>query len=221
MSNFLNGLNDVESLVESVYEILSGSLGIVALIGAIISVLVSVILSIAQWILLAIPLYKLAVKTGRKYPWIAWIPIVGDYCRTFVLCDIPGEKEVVLFKDFKIKSRMLAFWIWVGIFLFGKYVWNSVMTLLGGLLAFTGIGVALAALKFVPNILIGFLEYVFLRDVLDTFKSDKKSNNIWAIVVTVIDLLLPWRFARTICLYTLLKREPLTENTEPQISAED
>ena len=210
MGDYSSGLYEVEGAVNSIYNILAGGLGIAAMLGTIITAVFSLILSIAQWILLAVPLFKLAQKTGKKNAWLAWIPVFGDYFRTFVLADLPGNKEIVLFGKLKIQNRMTAFWIWVGICLFGTLVWDTVMGLIS---VFFPVGaVATIALSYVPDVAIGFLEYAFLRDVLDMFKADKKSNNTWAIVITVLDVILPWRFARTVCLYGLMNKEPLQKN---------
>lgn len=170
--------------------------------------------------MLALPLFALAKKTGRKLGWIAWIPVLGDYCRMFTLSDIPGDKEFVLFGKLKIKSRILSFVIWAGIALFGSMVWDVVLSLLGGLFSFTGVGPMISlALSLVPDVALGFMEYVFLRDVLDMFKPDKKSNNTWAIVATVVDAILPWRFVTTVCLFMLMKCDPLPQVQRIEVSA--
>ena len=209
MDSMMNDLYAADEFVNVIYSLLSGGLGVVAMLGTIITMAVTFLLTVAQWILLALPLFALAKKTGRKLGWIAWIPVLGDYCRMFTLSDIPGDKEFVLFGKLRIKSRFLTFWIWAGIALFGSLVWDVAMSLIT---AFFPIGAMLTVLlSLVPDVALGFVEYVFLRDVLDMFKPDKKANSTWAIVATVVDAILPWRFVTTICLFMLMKCEPLPQ----------
>lgn len=216
----MNSMYEADEFINLIYSLLSGGLGVIAMIGTFITLAVSLLVTVAQWILLALPLFALAKKTGRKLGWIAWIPVLGDYCRMFTLSDIPGDKEFVLFGKLKIKSRILSFVIWAGIALFGSMVWDVVLSLLGGLFSFTGVGPMISlALSLVPDVALGFMEYVFLRDVLDMFKPDKKSNNTWAIVATVVDAILPWRFVTTVCLFMLMKCDPLPQVQRIEVSA--
>lgn len=218
MDSMMNDLYAADEFVNVIYSLLSGGLGVVAMLGTIITMAVTFLLTVAQWVLLALPLFALAKKTGRKWGWIAWIPVLGDYCRMFTLSDIPGDKEFVLFGKLRIKSRFLTFWIWAGIALFGSLVWDVMM---GLITTFFPIGAMLTLLlSFVPDVALGFVEYVFLRDVLDMFKPDKKANSTWAIVATVVDAILPWRFVTTICLFMLMKCEPLAQIEQNKIVVE-
>lgn len=217
-----NALYDTDQFVNLIYSILSGGFGILVTIGAIAGIIVTFLLTVAQWVLLAMPLFAIAKKTGRKYGWVAWIPILGDYCRMFTLSDIPGEKEFELFGKIRIKSRILVFLIWLGVAMFGNLVWDVVMNLIGTLTTYTGLGPILTSLlSLVPNVFLGFVEFVFLRDVLDMFNPDKKSNMTWAIVATVVDAILPWRFATTVCMFMLMKKEPLIEAEPIEVPTEE
>ena len=62
---------------------------------------------VAMYILQAIPLYKLAKKTGRKNAWFAWMPILSTYFQLYLLCDIAGDKPFKLFGD-KINISICA-----------------------------------------------------------------------------------------------------------------
>ncbi len=217
MSDFSSSLYETEQAISSIDGILSGSIGIVWSIIIIVGAIVSFCISVTHWLLQAYPLFRLAQKIGRKNAWLAWIPGIGDYCRTFVLTDLPGNKEVVILNKVKL-SRVAAFWIWVGVKLFGFIVWDGIMTIFSGIASATGIGALLApafvVLSFVPDVALFLFEYTFLRDALDLFKPDKKKNNTMAIILSVVDYFLPWRFARTVYLWFLLRCEPLPGDTD-------
>ena len=67
-------------------------------------------------------------------------------------------------------------------------------------------------LGLVPAAACAVIEYVYLRDLLDIYKEDKKANNTAAIVVSVIDFVLVGDLIRTCYLYTLIKKQPLPVN---------
>ena len=213
-------LDEFKSMLEELYETLflgygiaelsvAGILLLVAVIAAIASFLVSVVL----YVLEAVPLYMLAKKTGRKYAWLAWVPVFGSYFRLYVLADIAGEKEVTFFNGkYTIQSRSMSFWIYVGIALFG----SAAVSVLIGVLNFIPVvgqiaGSLVTVLYLLPTVACGLIEYVYLRDVLDLFKKDRKANQTAAVVITVLDSVVTCGFARMICLYTLLKREPIPQ----------
>ena len=54
-------------------------------------VLSALIPSIVAYFIEAFALYKLARKLGRKYAWLAWIPLCGVYFRVYVLADLAGQ----------------------------------------------------------------------------------------------------------------------------------
>ena len=206
------------SSLESIYEDLLYGLGIAELgfagvlftIGIIMTIL-SFVLAIAIWIIEAIPLYKLAKKTARPMPWLAWVPFFSSYFRLYVIADIPGEKEVNLFNKWKVADRRHAFWGYVGIRLFGG-------TLIGLLVAVCSfviplIGSLSAVLYLVPAVATAIIEYIFLKDLLDVFKPDIKANNVTSIVITALDNTVTFGLARTVYLYTLLKLDPLPKGT--------
>ncbi|MBQ6823608.1 MAG: hypothetical protein IJP27_03055 [Clostridia bacterium] len=187
---------------------ISGIILLIAVIGAICSAVFSLIV----WILEAVPVYKLAKKAGRKWAMLAWVPIFGSYFRLYVLTDIPGNQELTFFgsEKFKISSRPLSFWIYVGIKVFGTGLITALIGILN-LIPIIGqiIGGISSLLYLVPAAACGIMEYAYLRDVLNLFKPDQKANRTAAIVVTVLDSLATLGFARVIYLYTVLKYNPL------------
>ena len=176
----------------------------------IIVMIVAFVLSTVTYVLSAFPLYKLAKKLNRPYAWLAWIPVVGAYCRTYVLCDLAGDKELVIIPDkIVIKDRKMSFLIYLGIVILGSAI---VGTIIGVLSLIPIIGWFSYILLLAPIVCAGFMEYAYLRDVLDIFKEDKQSNNTTSIIVTALDCLVTCGIARIVILFTLLKREPIAQN---------
>ena len=226
MDEFSNSLNEIEGITGSIDGTLDNTLGIASSVMALFGLagtaatvvfgliigLIGIFVWIAFHIFQSIPVYSLAKKTGRKHAWLAWLPLPFFYLdelpRMFVVANVPGNKEVKIVGKFKFSSRSVAFWIWVGIYFFGNILWDSVIHIVNGL---TGgmLSVIALPLTLVPNVALAWMEYAFLRDVLNMFKEDKKSNNTVAIVCAVIDALIPYRFARAVCLYSIMKKQPL------------
>ena len=190
--------------------------GGLAITGAILTALVAIfvialVIGAIVYILSAYPLYKLAKKLNRPYAWLAWIPIFSLYCRTYVLCDLAGDKELVIIPDkLVIKDRKMSFWIFVGISVLGGAIVGTISAFLS-LIPIIGILLTIV-LAFVPMTCLGFMEYAYLRDVLDIFKENKQSNKTTSIIVTVLDKLVSSGIARIIVLFTLLKLEPVAQN---------
>ncbi len=176
-----------------------------------IVVLFCMILAFAMWILEAIPVYKLAKKTGRPMPWLAWIPVFGSYFRMYVIADIPGKKEVNVFNKWRVESRSNMFWIYAGIKFLGSFIISIIVSVCSFIIPV--IGSLSAVLYLLPMAATGIIEYIFFKELLDVFKSDQQANSVASIVVTILDKLVTGGLARTVYLYTLLKLEPI-ENTE-------
>ncbi|MDO5123837.1 MAG: hypothetical protein Q4D44_04130 [Eubacteriales bacterium] len=187
-----------------------GIAGIILLV-ALITAVISIIFSLVIYVVEAIPTYILARKAKRPLAWLAWIPFFGSYCRLFVLADIPGNKPFVALTDkITIKSRPLSFLAYVGIKLLGPSVITAFIAL-ANLVPFIGqvVGTLSSVLYLVPAVALAIMEYVYLKDVLDVFKEDKKANSTASLVVTLLDSFITFGFARVIYLYTLLKKEPI------------
>ncbi len=200
---------------------LGGTILLVCLITSIITAVISFIFQFIIYVLEAFPVYKLARKTGRKRAWLAWVPVFGSYFRLYVLADIAGDKELVFFGKFKLKNRPLSFWMYVGIDLFGSTLITAVIGVLQVLPVIGQIIGALSTLLYlVPAVAKAFIEYAYLRDLLNIFKEDKKANNTAAIVVTALDALATFGFARVVYLYTILKYNPIPEKVM-EVEAEE
>jgi hypothetical protein len=168
----------------------------------------------AYYIFTAIPVYKLAKKLDCKYAWLAWVPIFNEYCRWYVLCSLAGNKPFD-FSNGKIKfnERKFAFLTHVLV----SFLGYSVISILIVILSFIPFLGQLASLVlslgyFIPPVICALLEYVFLRDVLNIFKQDKKSNDTTVLIIAIVDCITLTDIASTICLYTLLKLHPLPEH---------
>lgn len=194
---------------------------------AIISAALSVVLGIVLFIVKAIPVFALAKKNGRKLAWLAWIPFFNDYLQTFVLMDTPGNAPFKLFKGkLNIERRWVAFCIWLGICLLGGGVVSALNTAISSVLVVIPVlGPAVAVLvRFVLGYVVvaaaGIMEFGFLRDVLNVYNADKKTNQTVSIVVIVLDALVTGGWAKTIWLYLQLKKKPLpVQEVEAEVAA--
>lgn len=216
--------DDLIEQMEELYEMLFYGLGIAelgltgailvgAIIVAIATAVVGFVVSLVVFILEAIPLYKISRKMGRKNAWLvwlSWLPVIGGYFSAYVLADIPGDKPVKLVGKVEIKSRSMSFWMYTGIGLFGSALITAVIGIINVVPVIGQIVGAFASLLYlVPAVAMAWLEYVYLRDVLDIFSPDRKANNTAAIVVAVLDALVTFGLARAFYLYTVMNKAPL------------
>lgn len=204
-------LGDIESILGSLGSIFSFvSFGFSTII-LIISAIVVGIFSIAFYVFNSIPVYSLAKKVGLKYAWIAWVPLFHSYFRLFILCEVAGNKPFIPnISNFKIENRRMSFLAHILIKYFGGVVVTLIVTILSMFIPF--IAPFSIILGLVPTAVCALIEYVYLRDVLDIFKEDKKSNNTTSLIITVIDTILIGDLIRTCYLYTLMKKQPLTQS---------
>lgn len=211
-------MSELEEIYESLYYGLGiaelGIFGVMlmaAIIGAIISAVVSFITTLIIWLVEAFPTYKLAKKVGCNKAFLAWIPILGNYFRMYVLVTMVEDTPFELFGGkIKIENRSLSFWLYVAISYFGVALITALVSLLTVIPVIgTVIGSISSLLYLLPPVVTGLMEYVYLKDVLDLFKEDKKSNSTASIVVTVLDSFVTFGLARAIFLCTMLKTEPL------------
>lgn len=224
IQEFSNVLNDIYHIFNAGYGIASLSVSTVLLLIGIIGAIISVMISITLFILGAIPVYQVAKKAGRKYAWLAWIPIFSSYFQTYVLNDVPGDKrfEVKIFnKEFTFENRFLLFWIYIGIGVFGKGLITAVIGILSVIPVVGQVAGATASLLYlVPSFVTGVIEYVYLRDVLDMFKEDRTSNQKVAFIVTILDKICTFGFARVVILYTIMKKDIRKEPVVDKIFVE-
>ena len=227
-------MDSLIDFLKEFYEVLYYGLGIaemgvsgVVLVGGIIVTVISAIfnfvVSVLIFIIEATPLYKVSKKMNRKYAWmvwLSWIPIIGKYFCTFVVADIPGDKPVRLFKKIQIESRVMSFCIHTGIGIFG----TALVTVIVGIAnVIPVVGQAIGAFStlfyLIPAIATAWIEYAYMRDILDIFKPNKKSNNITAIVIAALDGLATMGIARAVYMYTIMNKEPLFQVTEAEQTA--
>ena len=233
MPEVLDGIENVDSIFLSVVQILgflasavSAVVGVASAVVAVVSAIVAFVVFVVLHILKAIPIYNLAKKTNTKYAWLVWIPFFGTYFRTYILCTMAGDKEVKLFdghiffkegkipeffdKKLVIKDRKLSFWIYLAVDLLG----NGVITVIVGILQFIPVlgqiaGLLVSVLYLLPSAIILVFDYVYLRDVLHIFDENKKNNNIIAIIISALDTFATAGLARTVYLFTLMKKQPI------------
>ena len=201
-------LTDIEGIMSAISGIFSvlamGAYAGLWIIGGIILFVVGILYFIFE----SIPIYVLAKRVGYKYAWLAWMPFFHDYCRVFVLCETAGNRafEPNIGK-FRIENRKMSFLLHIGIKYLGGAIIGTLITTLSFILP--GIGSLSSILSLVPSAACAFIEYVYLRDLLDVYKPDRKANSNSALIVSVIDFFLVGDLIRTCYLYTLIKKQPL------------
>lgn len=214
--------NSLEQIIQSLYIFkylaelgLSGAVFLIGIIATILAAFVLGIIALLEYVFETLPVYRLARKAGRKSAILAWCPIFHEYFLAYVICDIPGDQPVRFITDkLSLKKRIHSYGIYILIFLGGNAIITSLISFLG---IVPVIGQTLAplatALYILPAAICTLFEYIYLKDILDIFKEDKKSNIITAIIITLLDALVTFGYARTIYLYTLWNKSPLP--TEP------
>lgn len=175
---------------------------------------IAFVISVVVFLVEAVPIFKASKKLNRPCAWLiwlGWLPVVGTYIKTYVLCDIAGDKSVKLFGKYEIESRLTSFWIYVGISVLG----TAIISIIVSILSFIPIiGAFSWILSYIPVVVLAVFNYAYLRDVLDLFKADKNANNTAAIIVTILDSTVTFGLARAIYLYTIYKLDPLPQDYE-------
>ena len=201
----LGDVADILGSVESLASLATAGIGLTLLI---IGAIISAVVAIALYIFHAIPVYSMAKKLGMKYAWLAWVPICHDLCRLYLLSEMAGDKPCDPgIGNFKIANRRMSFLYYVLIKWLGAAVVGIVVSIASMILPI--VGSVSAILGLLPAAACGVLEYVYLRDVLNLYKEDTKSNQTTAIVITAIEAVLGIDFVKSGYLYTLMKKEPL------------
>ena len=189
-------------------------IGFAAIAGiAVIVIVIAIVIAIALYIIKAIPIYILSKKAGRNYPWLAFIPIIGQ---SYTLATIgEGPVTIPLIKK-TIANRGTAFWILFGISI-GVSAVSSILSacaiipvigILTTLLA-TLLSVALAVVS-------GLFYYAFYYDIFVLYQPESTNNKAFAVLCA----LSPYFCAdilSTIFLYTLIKKEPVHAPMEETI----
>ncbi len=207
------------ALIAGIFEvgILAASL-IIMLIGAIVAFVIGLLIYVVK----AIPVFYLAKKNGRKLSWLAWIPVFHNYFVLYVLSDIAGEKEFSVFNGkFKQQNRTMVFWCYIAVAVCGNALISVIIGILSMIPGGIILGSATSVLYLVPSAACAIVEFVYLRDVLSIYCSDEHKNAVTSIIITVLDCFVTYGFARTIYLYTLLKKQPiLVDNVQQEHCAE-
>ena len=227
MEEFFSGLGeflgdaDINEIIELFEMILKGTQSITALLNlgitgitlfiSIVTAIISFVIWVVKYVVEGIPVYILAKKAGVEWAILAWMPVFTSHFRRYLLVRIPDPKPVE-FLDKKIQNRSNVFWL----YLLVKYAGPTLISVFIFIVSFFPvagllIGSFTSLLYLVPPVAAGFLDYLFLKDVLDMFKEDKKTNNTTSIVVTVLDCIVTFGLARSIYLYSLIKKNPLPQ----------
>lgn len=222
LANSLDGVSSLTDLFNSLSNLTSNIYALTALIVLIFAVVVpgiiNLLISAVLFIVAAPPYYKLAKKSGLKQAWLAWIPIpfADRYIRTYLLNKIMGETPMTFFnRSFTLQNRFVVFWSYVCISLFGGAIITLIITVASFIPALGAmIGAITSLLYLVPPAIKCILDYAFVRDVLNMYKADKKSNAITAAILSVLDNFITFGFATPIYLYSILKCNQLPKEEQ-------
>lgn len=208
--NAMGGIMEILSLLTSLMDSVIFTIG---LVGTIISAVCSFVVAMVIFIIKAIPVYTLAKRKGRKRAWMAWIPIFPGYFRWYVMMDTAGDKPFQIFRGkISYQDRVMVFWVRVFIVLFGSKLVSALGIVLGFIPYIGSLGSMLAGIVYLAlNVISGMIGFVFLRDVLDLYRPDKKANRIVSIVIVALDTLVTGGFAETLWLYLTMRNQPLPE----------
>jgi len=223
-------MSGLPEFLEELYELFYYGLGIAELgisgvvliytiVVALVAMVCTAITSLALFILGAIPLYRIGKKLQRPSVWLiwlSWLPVIGGYFRSYVLADIPGDKPLWLTEKYAIENRKLSFWIMIGIGVFGGAIISALIGILSLIPVLGQIGAMLSMpLYLAPIVAVEWMQYAYLRDVLDLFSGDRKKNRTAAIVVAALDAVATMGFAQIVYLYTIMNKEPLAAEETP------
>ena len=170
---------------------------------------------VARYILTGFAYSKMAEKFNLENRRLAWIPFFQQGIAMYLIYGMTGKKRLVLFDKYAISNGGVAIALWIGIEYLGmaamkvaieEVVWIPVVGVVVLLLS--------SFLALVPLVAAALLEYAYLRDLLNLFNEDEGKNKVIAVIVAIIDALIPLRLARTILLLCYLKKEPLTVSAE-------
>lgn len=205
----LEDLNLISDEISEILKELSGSSAATVIAAVVIvCVLVVVAVKFTKYLLECVALYSVAKKIGYKKAAIAWVPVFGSWFRRYVLVNICSDKDFVLFGKRRFKSRRKSFWVYVIISFCGGTL-IDILSLIPG--AGQVIMIVGTILSVIPSTICAVMDYVYLRDVLDMFRKNRKANKTLAITATVLDSLLTSGFARIFCLYTVIRKDPVPE----------
>ena len=216
----LSILENLYAILKYIYEILSPILELtkigiagISLIVTVVSAVVTTVIALIFWALKAYPVYKLAKKLNYKYAILAWMPILGDVFRNYVLATMVGDKPFTMFGGkITIQNRTYSFLICLGIYLFGTPL---ITALIGILNVLPGIGqilgVVTSLLYLLPAVALVMMNIVYINDIADRFDADKQANRNAAILVSILDAIGTHGLAETVYMYILARKDPLPQ----------
>lgn len=184
--------------------------GMVSVFGVLLVVfLIAGFISIALYIAKAIPIYLLSKKAGRKYPWLAFIPIAQGYALATI-----GEGPVTVPVIKKtIEGRGNAFWISFLIPIAASFIEGFLAVL--AFIPFIGLLFSLLILLVTVAVALvnALFLYAFYLDIFRLFQPENTNNTAFAVLCAVCSSI-GLDIVSTIFLYTLLKKEPVFTSAE-------
>ncbi len=206
------------SLIKTVFGATLISAGLIILL---ISMIGSALTFIAIYLISAIPLTVIAKKAKCKGKWLAWVPVYQDLFCLILLYKIPG-KDDFKFGFIKFAERHNSLLLYLLVYFLASAL-ITVIFLIITVFPYIGqvLGVFIFLLYLLPTAIFTIIEFVYLRDVLNMFKPNKRFNCLVAWIVSILDNLITSGWARRIYLITLMSKkvQPLPEET-PQLQAQ-
>lgn len=144
---------------------------------------------VAKYILEGIALNQMAKSRPVKYLWLNWIPYAVEYaCKNYIFAQMSYEDSFRLFGGrLTFKNKFVPFWIYLGVYatvMLTSFV--SIFLSWIPILGFIVLAIYLLVVLIGMTVL-GFIEFVYLRDFLNVYKPDQKSNVGTAILLTVLN----------------------------------
>ena len=202
-------MDELVQTLQDLFDIAYYSYGIIVIVALAVTAIVAFLIALTFYLTEAYATYKLSKKLGRSLCLLAWVPILGKYFRTLVICDMTDAPFKALGK-INIQNRRVSFLLYLIILILG----NTLITVfVAAVNVLPGMGQIISAvstlLYLIPIVATTYMEFVYLRDAMDLFRVDRKSNRTWALIATIADQLATRGFGRVVCLFMLLKKEPL------------
>ena len=236
-SDFASAVNSVDGLVEgftvfmqtleeilatalTLLETVSATLAtawwvvllVVGIVTAVLPVVVVAVTEIGKYLLTAVPVYTLAKKTKSSYAGLAWIPFFQDLFCLYLMREIADRPDFQLWGKLRIRKGIILFWVYIGVYFLGPTLITAWLAAVNSIPMFGQIvGAFSSFLYLLPLIICAVIEYVYLRDVINRFCENEKTNRVHAFAVTFIDAILlvfPFGLIKSIYLFFLMWKKP-------------
>ena len=163
--------------------------------------------AVTTFVLEGIAFMKFTKEKPVKYWWLVWLPYVCGFGREYVISQLSDESEFRLFGGKLVfKNKLTALWIYLGL-----YVAQGLLSIIVS--CFTWIPVVGMIIAIIHLIIVtpcvvamNFIEFAYLRDMLNYYKPNCQSNVSTAIWITIVNVF-TFGLLRAIYLFNLAKKQ--------------